>query len=109
MTITSLNSRPGRKSPFIPYNTEKLTDPFVGRSVPIYRGDPRLAEWFNPKAFINTASFRNDEEAIAYIEAVDKDDTLYSALLNEPPFVGNVVPGMFTEKDYLTFWQRFLG
>jgi alpha(1,3/1,4) fucosyltransferase len=41
------------------YSTEKLTDPFVARSVPIYKGDPRVAEWFNPKAFINLADFHS--------------------------------------------------
>jgi hypothetical protein len=46
------------------YNTEKITDPLVARSVPIYKGDPRIAETFNPLAFINLSDFKSDEEAI---------------------------------------------
>jgi len=40
---------------------------------------------------------------------VDNDDALYENFLNEPPFVGNVVPEFLTEARYLAFWQRILG
>jgi hypothetical protein len=90
------------------YNTEKITDPFVARSVPIYKGDPKIAETFNPPAFINLDDFKSDEEAIEFIEAVDQDDSLYQAYLDAPPFVGNAVPARFTDEYYLEFWRRIL-
>jgi hypothetical protein len=40
------------------YNTEKITDPLVAGSVPIYKGDPKIAETFNPQAFINVNDFQ---------------------------------------------------
>jgi hypothetical protein len=91
------------------YNTEKITDPLVARSVPIYKGDPRIAETFNPLAFINLSDFKSDEEAIEFIESVDREDALYQTYLDAPPFVGNVVPARFTDAHYLEFWQRILG
>lgn len=91
------------------YNTEKLTDPLVARSVPIYWGDPAVERFFNPKAFINVQSFPSVEAAIEHIIAVDKDDALYQAYLLEPPFVGNVVPGALSDEAYLSFFQGVFG
>jgi hypothetical protein len=90
------------------YNTEKITDPFVARSVPIYKGDPRITETFNPMAFINVSDFNSDEEAIEFIQTVDQDDALYQTYLDAPPFVGNVIPARFTEEYYLEFWRSIL-
>lgn len=90
------------------YNTEKITDPFVAGSVPIYFGDPRIAESFNPKAFLNWGDYDSDEEAIEYIEAVDKDDALYSSYLNAPPFPNNRIPTEFSDAAYLEFWKTIL-
>lgn len=86
------------------YNTEKLTDAFVGRSVPIYWGDPVVTRFFNPKAFIRVQDFESDEAAIDYIIKVDKDDALYQSYLNEPPFIGNVIPPELSEQRYLDFF-----
>ncbi len=74
------------------YNTEKITDPFVARSVPIYKGDPRIAETFNPRAFINLDTFPSEDDAIEFIKVVDQDDALYQTYLDAPPFVDNVIP-----------------
>src|SRR5262249_50563853 len=39
------------------YTTEKLSDPLLAGSVPIYSGNPRVSDIFNPKAFINVDTF----------------------------------------------------
>jgi hypothetical protein len=91
------------------YNTEKITDPLVARSVPIYKGDPRIAETFNPQSFINLSDFESDEEAIEFITRVDQDDALYRTYLEAPPFVNNIVPTCFTDEFYLEFWRSILG
>lgn len=91
------------------YTTEKLSDPFVAGSVPIYSGNPRVDEIFNPKAFINVDAFASDEEAIDYIREVDNDDGLYNAYLAEPPFRDNVVPDRYADQTYLAFFRRIFG
>ncbi len=91
------------------YVTEKLSDPFLARSVPIYRGDPDVARFFNPDAFINLADFRNNDEAIEFIKMVDRDDALYARYLREPPFRGNVVPEEISDGYYLKFWEQVFG
>ena len=91
------------------YTTEKLSDPLLAGSVPIYSGNPRVDEVFNPKAFINVDRFASDSEACDYIREVDNDDALYEAYLNEPPFPGNVIPEQFSNATYVAFFRRIFG
>lgn len=39
------------------YHTEKILDPMLAGSLPIYFGDPRIAEHFNPLSFVNAREF----------------------------------------------------
>jgi hypothetical protein len=41
----------------IGYNTEKLTDPMLAGSIPIYWGNPSIARHFNPQSFINAHDY----------------------------------------------------
>jgi alpha(1,3/1,4) fucosyltransferase len=91
------------------YTTEKLSDPLLAGSLPIYSGNPRVAEIFNPKAFINVDAFASDEDAIDHIRAVDNDDALYQSYLNEPPFRGNSVPERISNEAYVNFFRKVLG
>lgn len=38
------------------YHTEKIMDPMSQGSIPIYWGDPTIADYFNPRSFISVAS-----------------------------------------------------
>jgi len=88
------------------YTTEKLSDPLVARSVPIYSGNPRVAEIFNPNSFINVDSFESYAEAIEYIKYVDNTPGVYQDYLNEPPFRQNRVPDRYSDETYLKFFRR---
>lgn len=66
------------------YATEKIMEAFAAGIVPIYYGDPRIAEDFNPKAFINAHDFGSFEDMIERIKEIDNDDNLYLVMLNEP-------------------------
>jgi alpha(1,3/1,4) fucosyltransferase len=78
-------------------------------SVPIYSGNPRVAEIFNPKAFINVDDFASDEDAIDYIRTVDNDTALYQSYVNQPPFRGNIVPERISDDAYVNFFRKVLG
>ncbi len=68
------------------YTTEKLIHPFMARSVPIYWGNPRAVEEFNPKAFVNCHDYNNDFDAIIErVMQLHNDDEQYMAMLNESP------------------------
>ncbi len=67
------------------WTTEKLIHPFMARSVPIYWGDPNVAEYYNPKAFINCNDYDNDFDAvIRVVKDVDADSERYMEMLNQP-------------------------
>lgn len=70
------------------YSTEKIVEALAARTVPIYWGDPRAAEDFNPAAFINAHDFETLDELAEYVAEVDRDDALYlrhlSAVCREP-------------------------
>jgi hypothetical protein len=68
------------------YQTEKLFEALLARTVPIYWGNPDVASEFNPKAFIRYEDFANEKELIDYIREVDQNDELLLSYLNEPIF-----------------------
>lgn len=68
------------------YCTEKLIESFAAGTVPIYWGAPDIAEYFNPKAFINCHDFASVDEVVARIKEIDCDDEEYYRILKEPVF-----------------------
>lgn len=96
------------------YCTEKLMEAFAAGTIPIYYGDPRVAEEFNTKAFVNCHDYDSLEEVIAKIIEIDSDNDLYVSIRNESPvfishlsenglaeFLYNIV-----EQDYEKAYRR---
>lgn len=67
------------------YTTEKLIQPFLANSIPIYWGNPEVVRDFNPKAFINCNDYKNFDEIIEKIKELDNNDELYLEMLKQPP------------------------
>lgn len=84
------------------YVTEKITNPILARSVPIYLGAPDLFSdgVFNRKAIIHVGDFPSYEACVEHVKKVDQDDELYMSYLREPLFVNNKLPDYF-RSDYL--------
>ena len=91
------------------YITEKLVDPLIARSVPIYRGTEVVDEVFNPNAFIHIDKHRTTAEAIERVKMVDQDDDLYEAYLHEPALRNNELPGIMSDERYLQFFRSIFG
>jgi len=91
------------------YTTEKLSDPLVARSVPIYSGNPDVDNLFNPEAFICVDNFDDHLSAIDYIRAVDNSDKLYNLHLNAPPFRNNKIPDQYSDEFYIDFMRGIFG
>lgn len=72
------------------YVTEKIADAFLARTVPVYWGDPRVAEEFNPAAFLHLRDHAGDAEAVAAILALDHAPERLLAMLNAPVFPGGI-------------------
>jgi alpha(1,3/1,4) fucosyltransferase len=88
------------------YTTEKLTNAMAARCIPIYWGDPRVAEDFNPKSFINVSDFKNDDEAIEYILSVDTDVEKQRQYLAEPCFHQNVPNPYYDLERIIRFFKH---
>lgn len=68
------------------YNSEKITDAFYSGTIPIYFGDPKIAEIYNEKAFINCHKYSSFDEILSVIEEIDNNDELFLKMLNEPVY-----------------------
>lgn len=68
------------------YTTEKIVQAWQAGTIPIYWGNTRVIEEFNPKAFINVFDFDSYESCIEYIKKVDQNDELYLSIQKEPIF-----------------------
>ena len=66
------------------YTTEKIVQAFASGAVPIYYGNPEIAQEFNPKAFINCHDFDSLEDALKRVIEIDNDEALYTQMLKEP-------------------------
>ena len=74
------------------YITEKLIDPLLVGSVPIYWGDPEISKDFDPHCMINVSDFKSLNDLIDYILAVADNDILRRRILEAPVFRDNQLP-----------------
>jgi hypothetical protein len=70
----------------IGYATEKIYEPMIALSIPIYWGNPEVHKDFNTKSFINWNDYGSDEKVIERIIEIDNDDDLYMDYMKENYF-----------------------
>ena len=75
------------------YTTEKLLDPFVAHSIPIYWGNPSVTRDFNKNAFICGNGYEDRlDELVNLVISLDNDDDAYMKMLNEYPMTDSYDP-----------------
>ncbi len=83
------------------YVTEKLAEPLMAGSVPIYWGS--VPEFVNPKAIVDVSKFSDLNEVVDYVRYLDQDDEAYQAMLATPP----ILPSYnFQWRDELALFLR---
>jgi alpha(1,3/1,4) fucosyltransferase len=88
------------------YTTEKLVEPMLANSLPIYWGNPKVGEEFNTRSFLNCHDYQSFEEVIDEIIRLDQDDGRYIARMKEPWLIDNR-DSLYTSDDYSTeFFER---
>lgn len=75
------------------YVTEKICEPFIANTIPIYWGSDWVTKDFGKGGYINISDFSNIKEAIEYIKEIDNNDELYLKLLNH----GASIPRTYNE------------
>lgn len=67
------------------YTTEKLMDAFLAGSLPLYWGDPKVGQDFNPASFINVGKLGN-EESIELVRKMEKNEQMFLDMYHQPIF-----------------------
>lgn len=87
------------------YTTEKLIEPMLVNSIPIYWGNPVVDKDFNTHSFINITDTKSFDAAIERIIELDRDDEKYMAMASQPWFVNNELPREFTQKSLAEYFD----
>ena len=89
------------------YITEKIINPILANSIPIYAGPKDVFEIINKKRVIYVYDFNNYTELLDYIIKVDNDDNLYNSIISEEIFIGNINFNNFEEYISIQFKKAF--
>lgn len=88
------------------YTSEKLLTAMQAYTLPIYWGDPSVAESFNPKRFINANEMTLDE-VLETVKKIDQNDELWCQMLSEPVMTKEQELKYQKEHQvYLDFWEH---
>jgi hypothetical protein len=88
------------------YVSEKLSDPLVARSVPLYLGNSFASQLFNPEAFIHVNNYESFDAAIEYIKRVDSSPELYKYHITQPAFTDNKISKYLSDEYYLNCFRK---
>ena len=68
------------------YFTEKMNNPLIANSIPMYWGNEKVFDYINKKRVIYIPDY-TEEELINTIKRIDNDDDEYNKIINEPLYV----------------------
>ena len=88
------------------YATEKIIEPLLMGSIPIYWGDPEIESDFNPDCFVNAHRFSSWEEVADEVQRIDSDDDLWEKYVTAPIFRNNQIPERLSDDAIAKFCQR---
>lgn len=74
------------------YTTEKIVESFASCTIPIYYGDPRVVEEFNPAAFVNCNDYANFDEVIDRVLEIENDPEQLRTMLEAPALLDSELP-----------------
>ena len=84
------------------YITEKLINPILANSIPIYAGPKDAFEIINQKRVIYVYDFSNYNDLLDYIIKVDNDSELYNSIISEEIFNYNSNLNFDNFENYLS-------
>lgn len=81
------------------YITEKLIDPILAGSIPIYWGAPDVHRDFDSRCMINVSDYGSLNELAAEVVRIDGDVNARRQILESPVFLGNRPPACMNEEN----------
>jgi hypothetical protein len=91
------------------YTTEKILDPLLSGAIPIYWGNPSVAEDFSPGSYINAMDYSSDEELVSAIMEIDQDDDLFRQYQHAACFVNNEPTSYWDLNRLCEFYRKVFG
>lgn len=88
------------------YTTEKIVESFAGDTIPIYWGNPRIAEEFNPDSFINCHDFPSLNAVVERVKEIDNDDELFLKMIKAPALNENSLASKYMRDGYADDFLR---
>jgi len=74
------------------YTTEKIVEPMLAHSIPIYWGDPLVGRDFDTRSFLSAHDSPSLDDLVDRVVEVDRNPALHLELLGRPWYPGNRVP-----------------
>jgi hypothetical protein len=74
------------------YITEKLVEPLLAGTIPIYWGAPDVLRDFDARCFVHARDFRDLDTLVDYVLELDADPTRQLQYLRAPAFQGSILP-----------------
>ena len=74
------------------YTTEKIVEPMLADSIPIYWGDPLVGRDFDSRSFLSAHDSSSLDDLVDRVVEVDRNPTLHAELLARPWYRDNRVP-----------------
>lgn len=90
------------------YTTEKIIEPFLVGSIPLYWGDPYVSKDFNGDCFLQLASTKSEEEFITEIIETDCNEEKAINMLMQPKFTEGKIPADIDQEKLIRFFQIIL-
>ncbi|MEQ1798592.1 MAG: glycosyltransferase family 10 [Lacibacter sp.] len=87
------------------YTTEKLIEPMLVNSIPVYWGNTEVGKDFNTDSFVHVNQYASYEKAIERIIELDKDEEQYLQMAAQPWFNNSRVPGELSNESLETFFD----
>ena len=91
------------------FTTEKVLDPLLGRSIPVYWGNKRVTEEFNYKALVIVDEEADFDRACDFLVELSHDPSRIAEMLAEPVFQNDRLPPTLDTAPHLELFRRVIG
>ncbi len=88
------------------YTTEKIFEAFAADTIPVYWGSPRIAEEFNPEAFINCHAFPDFKSVVERVKEINENQELYLKMIKAPIVREDSQAAEYLNEEYAAAFLR---
>lgn len=87
------------------YTTEKLIEPMLVNSIPVYWGNEEVGKDFNTGSFLHVNQYASYKEVIDHLIELDRDEEKYLQMAMQPWFHHNRIPAAMTQESLAAFFD----